>query len=219
MSLETVPGVRLHGRPRRGRDGIYNQEETVSLISRYYELLAKMRYFPESYIKYPPHNPAIDLDLAKELNLEPQVIELLQALPYVEGYSNEDEFILWGSFADMRDPSVLRQSRDPAYADPSSSEFDHPDGAYVRPWELVINECGNHGTVMYLNTRNGEQIGYLVETGLLIMVEDTLRWEGRTVEDVVTPLYVELRKVSKEPIRIHMITYPVDMRKSSSKIL
>ncbi|PQE04734.1 hypothetical protein CJF30_00004539 [Rutstroemia sp. NJR-2017a BBW] len=40
-----------------------------------------MRYFPESAIKYPPHNPAIDLDVAKELDLEPQTIELLQALP------------------------------------------------------------------------------------------------------------------------------------------
>ncbi|KAM3075137.1 hypothetical protein ACMFMG_007406 [Clarireedia jacksonii] len=157
MSLQTVQGVRILGPPRHGqhRDGVYNQEEIVSLITRYYELLAKMRYFPKSYIKYPPHEPAIDLKLAKELNLEPQVIELLQALPYVEGYSNEDEFILWGSFADMRDPEVLRQSRDPAYTSPSSSEYDDADGQYVRPWELVINECGNHGTIMFLDTRNG----------------------------------------------------------------
>ncbi|PQE05804.1 centromere kinetochore component CENP-T domain-containing protein [Rutstroemia sp. NJR-2017a BVV2] len=183
MSFITVPGVKLHGPPRpRERDGIYNQEEIVSLITRYYELLAKMRYFPESCIKYPPHNPAIDLDVAKELDLEPQVIELLQSLPYVEDNSNEDEFICGGRFADMREPSVLQQSRDPAYASPSSSDFNSEDGPYVRPWELVINECGNRGSIMYLNTRNGEQIGHVVETGLLIMVEDTLRWKGRTLE-------------------------------------
>lgn len=218
MSLRTVPGVKLHGTPRRERNGIYNQEEIVSLISRYYELLAKMRYFPKEYIKYPPHEPAIDLEVAKELNLEPQVIELLQSLPYVEGYNNEDEFILGGSFADMRDPEVLRQSRDPSYASPTSPEFDHEDGEYLRPWELAINECGNHGTVMFLNTRNGEQIESGVELGMLIIVEDTLRWKGRAVGDVMTPLCAGFMKLHKESIEIHTNTYPVDMQKSSSKI-
>lgn len=113
-----------------------------------------MLYFPSSYIKYAPHDPPIDVDLAKSYNLEPQVIELLQALPYVEGYCNEDEFILGGSFADMRDPEVLKQSRDPGFCSPDGG-FDDENGEYVRPWELCINECGNGGPIIYLDTRNG----------------------------------------------------------------
>ncbi|KAM0160359.1 hypothetical protein ACHAPG_003019 [Botrytis cinerea] len=150
--MQTLPGIALHGLPEK--NGVYDQQEIVTLITRYYELLAKMRYFPASYIKYAPHDPPIDVDLAKSFDLEPQVIELLQALPYIEGYSNEDEFILGGSFADMRSLDVLMQSRDPGFASPEGG-FDDENGEYMRPWEICINECGNHGTMMFLDTRNG----------------------------------------------------------------
>ncbi|CAD6445529.1 042a63f6-cded-4602-9062-69a9447c7e06 [Sclerotinia trifoliorum] len=43
------------------------------------------------------------------------------------GYSNRDEFILGGSFADMRDPKVLKQSRDPGYCSPDGG-FDDENG-------------------------------------------------------------------------------------------
>ncbi|TGO50866.1 hypothetical protein BCON_0174g00120 [Botryotinia convoluta] len=151
--MQTLPGITLYGQPEK--NGIYDQQEIVTLITQYYELLAKMRDFPASYIKYAPYDPPIDVDLAKSFDLEPQVIELLQALPYIEGYSNEDEFILGGSFADMRDLEVLMQSRDPGFASPEGG-FDDENGEYMRPWEICINECGNHGTMMFLDTRNGE---------------------------------------------------------------
>ncbi|TGO21917.1 hypothetical protein BPAE_0193g00030 [Botrytis paeoniae] len=150
--MQTLPGITLLGQPEK--NGVYAQQEIVTLITQYYELLAKMRYFPASYIKYAPHDPPIDVDLAKSFDLEPQVIELLQALPYIEGYRNEDELILGGSFADMRDLEVLMQSRDPGFASPEGG-FDDENGEYMRPWEICINECGNHGTMMFLDTRNG----------------------------------------------------------------
>ncbi|TGO42404.1 hypothetical protein BHYA_0009g00830 [Botrytis hyacinthi] len=150
--MQTLPGITLLGQPEK--DGVYDQQEIVTLTTQYYELLAKMRYFPASYIKYAPHDPPIDVELAKSYNLEPQVIELLQALPYIEGYCNEDEFILGGSFADMRNLEVLMQSRDPGFASPEGG-FDDENGEYMRPWEICINECGNHGTMMFLDTRNG----------------------------------------------------------------
>lgn len=132
----------------------YDKDEVVDLLNRYYELLARMRYLPPSAIKYPPHSPPVNMTLAQELGLEPQVQELLQSLPYVDGYNNEGEFILGGSFADFRNSDVLIQSRDPGYADPEG-DFDDENGPYVKPWVLVLNECGNHGSIMYLNTRNG----------------------------------------------------------------
>jgi len=137
----------------------FNPKEIASLMARYYELLAKMRYIPKSSIKYPPHDPAIDLDVCKKLGLESQVIELLQILPYVEGTGSEDEFILGSSFADFRNVATLEQSRDPGYADPEEG-FDAENGEYVRPWVIVLADCGNHGSIIYLNTKTGKKIAF-----------------------------------------------------------
>lgn len=132
----------------------FDPHEIASLLGNYYQLLARMRYLPHSVIKHPPHNPPIDVPFAQSLGLEPQVIELLQLLPYVEGLGNEEEFILWGSFADFRDNAVLMQSRDPDYVSPEGG-YEEERGEYVLPWMLTLNSCGNHGSIMYLDTRNG----------------------------------------------------------------
>lgn len=132
----------------------FDPHEIASLLGNYYHLLARMRYFPHSVIKHPPHNPPIDVPFAQSLGLEPQVIELLQLLPYVEGLGNEEEFILWGSFADFRDNGVLMQSRDPDYVSPEGG-YEEERGQYVLPWVLTLNSCGNHGSIMYLDTRSG----------------------------------------------------------------
>ena len=128
--------------------------EIASLLGNYYHLLARMQYFPHSIIKHPPHNPPIDVPFAQSLGLEAQVIELLQLLPYVEGLGSEAEFILEGSFADFRDNGDLEQSRDPDYVFPEGG-YEEERGEYVLPWVLTLNHCGNHGSIMYLNTRNG----------------------------------------------------------------
>lgn len=152
--MQKLPGITFLGQPEK--NGVYDQQEIVTLITQYYELLAKMRYFPTaSYIKYAPHDPPIDVALANSYDLESQVIELLQALPYIEGYCNEDEFILGGSFADTRNLEVLMQSRDPGFASPEGA-FDDENGESMRPWEICINECGNRGKTMFFDTRNGE---------------------------------------------------------------
>ncbi|KAG0652311.1 hypothetical protein D0Z07_1209 [Hyphodiscus hymeniophilus] len=134
----------------------YDPTEIVHLIRDYYELLARLRYFPSSFIKYPPHSPAIDVKLAASLGMEPQIISLLELLPYIEGYSNEDEFILGGSFADFRQKGALETSRDPGFKDPDLRKgWNEENGPYVRPWVLVLNECGNHGAILYFDTKSG----------------------------------------------------------------
>jgi hypothetical protein len=132
----------------------FNPLEIVDLMTRYYQLLSRMRYFPESCIKHAPHDPPVDAEFAACLGMEPQVIELLQLLPYVDGLHNEDEFIMHGSFADFRKRSVLEQSRDPKFIRPEKG-FDIENREYVRPWVLVVTECGNRGSVVYYDTRNG----------------------------------------------------------------
>ena len=132
----------------------FNPHEIVDLMTRYYQLLASMRYFPASSIKYAPHDPPIDVECAASLGIEPQGIELLQLLPYVDGLQNEDEFIMHGSFADFRKKGVLVQSRDPKFVSPEKG-FEGENGEYVRPWVLVLTEVGNRGSVVYYDTRNG----------------------------------------------------------------
>ncbi|KAE9376026.1 hypothetical protein N431DRAFT_371044 [Stipitochalara longipes BDJ] len=142
---------------RPSANSAFNPHEIVDLMSRYYQLLSRMRYFPESYIKYAPHDPPVDVEYAASLGMESQVIELLQLLPYVDSLNNEDEFIIHGSFADLRENSVLEQSRDPKFLNPEKG-FDVENGEYVRPWMLVLTECGNHGSIVYYNTRNGHMM-------------------------------------------------------------
>jgi hypothetical protein len=36
---------------------LFNPHEIAQLMIRYYGLMAKMRYFPSSFTKYPPHSP------------------------------------------------------------------------------------------------------------------------------------------------------------------
>jgi hypothetical protein len=108
------------------------------------------------YIKYPPHSLAIDVELATSLGMEPRVICLMHKPPYIEGYRDKDEFILGGSFADFRDTGVLERNRDPGFKDPGlSKSWEEEGGPYARPWVLVVNECGNHGSILHFDTRNG----------------------------------------------------------------
>ncbi|KAH8753232.1 hypothetical protein BGZ57DRAFT_945181 [Hyaloscypha finlandica] len=139
---------------RPSTNAAFNPLEIVDLMTRYYQLLSRMRYFPESCIKHAPHDPPVDAKFAASLGMESQVVELLQLLPYVDGLHNEDEFIMHGSFADFRKRSVLEQSRDPKFITPEKG-FDIENGEYVRPWVLVMTECGNRGSVVYYDTRNG----------------------------------------------------------------
>jgi hypothetical protein len=140
---------------RSSTKAAFNPHEIVDLLTKYYQLLSKMRYFPESCIKYAPHEPPIDVELATSLGMEPQVIELLQLLPYVDGLYNEDEFIMHGSFADFRKKDFLKRSRDPKCINPDKG-FDIKNGEYVRPWVLALTECGNRGSIVYYDTRNGK---------------------------------------------------------------
>jgi hypothetical protein len=133
----------------------FHPHEIVDLMTKYYQLLSSMRYFPDSIIRYAPHDPPVDVEFAASLGMEPQAIELLKLLPYVDGLHNEDEFIMHGSFADFRKNKVLEQSRDPKFITPDKG-FDVENGEYVRPWVLTLTECGNHGSVVYYDTRNGD---------------------------------------------------------------
>lgn len=136
----------------------FDPNEIATLLSNYYSLLARMHYISPSSIRQPPHAPPINTALARSLHCSPAVISLLEALPYVQGYGGEDDFMLGGSFADFRDDGELKQSRDPSYVggDVWDRETDEEGGKYVADWVCVLNASGHRGSLLYLDTRNGE---------------------------------------------------------------
>lgn len=212
-------------------DANYDPHEIASLLGNYYHLLARMRYIPHSTIKHPPHSPAIDVSLAESLGLEPQVIELLQLLPYVEGRGSEDEFILQGGFEDFRNIRNLRQSRDPDYASPEGG-YEEEGGEYVQPCVLPLNQCGNHGSIMYLDTRNGMYCAlppswfmsrWFIKT--LIGIKATSQCNGKPVQAADQPIHTS-RNTGRLPahhltrsMRIDSTTTQAGMRGICSRIL
>lgn len=154
------PGAAPQPLPDRSKfvtPGAYDPFEIVDLMTAFYELYVKMRYVTRESLKYPPHSPPVDVEQIKTLGFEPQVIAILQLLPYVEGRGSEDNFFHWGGFADHREEHDLaRRLCDPLYLSPDEEKgFEEENGPYVRPWELPLCDVGNRGCVVFFNTRNG----------------------------------------------------------------
>jgi hypothetical protein len=152
------PPLPLPDRTQFVTSSAYDPFEIVDLMTDFYELYVKMRYVKRDSLKYPPHSPPINVEQIKSFGFEPQVIAILQLLPYVEGRGSEDNFFGWGGFADFRgDRDLSLRLCDPVYSAPDVGKgFEEENGPYVRPWVLPINQCGNHGCVLFFDTRNGE---------------------------------------------------------------
>ena len=132
----------------------FNVAEIASLTTEFYEILSKMGQFPPESIKYPPHNPPINANFAKSLGMAPQVIDLLQRLPYVKG--NDRVWLYDAEFADFRYNDQLEQSRDPFHVKPDGRSYYSERGPYMRPWQVALNAVGDHGAVFLLDTWTSE---------------------------------------------------------------
>ena len=156
-----------HGIMTRSTDSWIQQLST--LMGDFYQLLAKMQYLDldQGTIDYPPYTDpekSINTILATQLGLTPEAIQLLQRLPYVAAPARwnhgagDEEFILYGCFADFRKDGELEESRDPLYAgvDPKDESvgWEDEDGQYMRPWYVPLSRLGNHGVVLILNMKN-----------------------------------------------------------------
>ncbi|CAD6582303.1 MAG: hypothetical protein ASARMPRED_000927 [Alectoria sarmentosa] len=144
-------------------------QQLSTLMGDFYQLLAKMQYLDldQGTIDYPPYTDpekSINTILATQLGLTPEAIQLLQRLPYVAAPARwnhgagDEEFILYGCFADFRKDGELEESRDPLYAgvDPKDESvgWEDEDGQYMRPWYVPLSRLGNHGVVLILNMKN-----------------------------------------------------------------
>ena len=132
----------------------FNAAEIASLTTEFYEILSKMGQFPPETIKYPPHNPPINANFAKSLGMAPQVIDLLQRLPYVDG--NDRAWLYDAEFADFRYNDQLEQSRDPFHVKPDGRSYYSERGPYMRPWQVALNAVGDNGAVFLLDTWTSE---------------------------------------------------------------
>ena len=129
----------------------FNARETASLMTEFYELLSQMGQFPPATIKYPPHNhPPVNVKFAKSLGMAPQVVDLIQKLPYIE--STGRIWLFEGIFADFREDEDLESSRDPFGVIPDGWSYYSERGPYMRPWQVALNAVGNHGAVLLLDT-------------------------------------------------------------------
>ena len=129
----------------------FNSREIASLMTEFYELLSQMGQFPPATIKYPPHlRPSINVKFAKSLGMAPQVVDLIQKLPYIE--SNGRIWLFEGIFADFREDEDLESSRDPFGVNPDGWSYYSERGPYMRPWQVALNAVGNHGAVLLLDT-------------------------------------------------------------------
>ncbi|KAF2110207.1 hypothetical protein BDV96DRAFT_691445 [Lophiotrema nucula] len=88
--------------------------QTAARLSALYELLARLHYIPSASIKYPPHDPPVNIAFAESfgIRMDPLVIEFLQKIPYIEEnnaglYFGESDALFGGGFLDFRDQEQL----------------------------------------------------------------------------------------------------------------
>lgn len=148
--------------------------EIAGLMTDLYNLFVEMIYINAEHIALPPHtSKPINIAVAAQFGLTKDVVDIMQMLPYYTGDvnwnhgSDHNELLHWGEFgSDLRGNDVdwIEQVIDPYYAldyakvHPSGRErlqgWDEEDGVYMRPWYLPLNDMGNHGSLMVLNTRD-----------------------------------------------------------------
>ena len=159
-----------------------------------------MRDLSPHSIADPPHiSPAINTHQARTLGFNKEAIELLQVLPHATdrtawGAGGEQEFVLHGTFADSRDDGALDRLHDPLYASSESSGREDENGPDMRPWDIVINRPGNHGTIMVLDLKTrqlrmeDQEGGGTSDPGLWVLGEHRQASENRNaLENVPSP--------------------------------
>ncbi|KIW05980.1 uncharacterized protein PV09_03164 [Verruconis gallopava] len=149
-------------------------QEIAKLYSELIRQFISMRYLNAEDVHFPPHtNPRVNLSLPAKYGLTKDVVDLYQMIPYVTAEPNwnygsdHGEFIMGGEFLeDLRkgDADCEQQIIDPTYGidhlywelskgNHKQSSWDDENGPYIRPWYAVLSSCGNHGSIMVLDTK------------------------------------------------------------------
>jgi hypothetical protein len=151
-------------------------KKVAGLYTDIIQLFVDMRYLKADSVHFPPHqDPAINNTFPAKYGFSKDVVDLYQMIPYVKAQTNWNygsdagEFLKWGEFPeDLRGSDKmqawLHQTIDPTYAlyhhigfddtDLPSLSWDDPSGPYIRPFYAVLSSCGNHGSIMIVDTRS-----------------------------------------------------------------
>ncbi|CZR62472.1 uncharacterized protein PAC_12369 [Phialocephala subalpina] len=139
-------------------------------MTEFYELLAEMGYYDASIIARPPHTDlGINKTLAVKLGFSQAAMDMMDILPYLNttgdgdsgsvswSHGEDNEFLLHGVFADMREDDHLEASRDPFYMVDTTGDikgWDEDGGPYMRSDFVTLSLPGNEGSMMVLNVAN-----------------------------------------------------------------
>ena len=126
----------------------------MTLLTEFFELIITMGYWLEGCIQRAPHvRKPINSALTLELGYEPQVVELMQKLPYLVDRTdyNETCVVSQSRFIDYRRDASLRKRRWPLVPHGDDS-VGHPP---LDAWILLLVDPKWYGYVIYLDTRLG----------------------------------------------------------------
>jgi hypothetical protein len=151
-------------------------QKIAGLYTDLIQLFVDMRYLDAESVDFPPHkNPSINTTHPAKYGFTKDVVDLYQMIPYVTGdpkwnyVSDRGEFLQGGEFmSDLRRPEQeldwLGQIIDPTYSlrfdfgdkedEMPQLSWDHPRGPYIKPFHAVLSDCGNHGSILILDTSN-----------------------------------------------------------------
>ncbi|KAJ9632202.1 hypothetical protein H2203_000605 [Taxawa tesnikishii (nom. ined.)] len=132
--------------------------EIARLMTELYELFVKTRYINAEDLAYPPHTTKpVDINMAARLGLTKDVRPRRISFggefgPDMRGDASEDTERWFRSFVDPF--YALDYARPGAQWRQAVRGYDAKDGLFMRPWYIALNDCGNHGSVMILDTKD-----------------------------------------------------------------
>lgn len=147
--------------------------EIARSVEDLFRLWIGMRWLPEDQVHFAPHtSKPINIKEAARLGISKQVVDLYQLLPYVQedvktrfGHWDGGAYYLFGGvFLDLRggdvnwlDSCVLPASDLPFITcylgEGGRPGWDDGNGGYIKPHYAVLSKCGNHNTIIVVDTK------------------------------------------------------------------
>ncbi|KAH8799633.1 hypothetical protein F5884DRAFT_810674 [Xylogone sp. PMI_703] len=127
----------------------FDPERIATLFLQLYTVLIDMRFIPASRLHQAPHNPPINTEKCRALGMSPEVIDLLERLPYLvdserygtvmtPGYVIAPGMLSLSFLPDPDSRDALHIARDPN--DVCGQEITN-ENAYIEPWSVTLTRA------------------------------------------------------------------------------
>ncbi|RFU26622.1 hypothetical protein B7463_g9712, partial [Scytalidium lignicola] len=139
----------------------FDPQRISALFLQLYTVLIDMRFIPASHLHQAPHNPPINTEKCRALGMSPEVIDLLERLPYLvdsesygtvmtPGYVIAPEMLSLSFLPDPDSRDALQIARDPN--DVCGQEITN-ENAYIEPWSCYFDTQYRESSWVVFNTR------------------------------------------------------------------